>query len=159
MLKTLAALLVGTLMAGCAFHQKQPWPAFSEAHPNADTAIFVSLDQSSPYVDARIAKVDSSEPPSWINGYPFWARVKPGNHRFDLVLKSNFALGPSEVTWLEGKRSVTLTDMKAKHVYVARYVREGAAARIQIVDLGENPDFHLTFGLNGVNDNRYRAEF
>ncbi|WP_431046460.1 hypothetical protein [Roseateles sp. L2-2] len=122
--------------------------------------MFVALDQSTAQVaDARISAVDSVTTPSWKNGHPFWVRVKPGTHRFAIVSKANYQFSGPLITWNEGRREITIPEMKPRHVYIARYHWVQQRPAMQIEDLGENPDFSLVFGLPGVNDNRYRAEF
>jgi len=55
---------------------------------------------------------------------------------------------------------VEIPDLKPRHVYQAHYVRgEGNAVRVEVQDLGENPDFGIWLGQAGINREYHRVQF
>lgn len=153
---TLATLLA---LTGCAFH-RTPYPMMDSARPPADTAVFSALDDKGiKFVDSRIPSVDGKETSCIEVGCPYWVRVAPGSHSFVVHYTSNFSWGFRTSGYSYAKLNIDIPDMQPRHVYVARYKEFKDRVEVRIEDLGENPSYGITLGLDGANKQFYPVKF
>lgn len=143
------------LLSGCAFHHA-PYIAYEGEMPLSQTAVFVAMDQSSPlFTIQAIKQTDGKDMSCYQVGCPIWVRVPAGTHRFVLDLKGNYGMGGGSITYNAWNPEVTIKDMKARHVYKAKYQYVGGKLAVTAVDLGENPDFYMDLKPHG----QFRASF
>lgn len=154
-MRALCAALVLTLLAGCSFHHA-PYIAYEGDVPLSKTAVFVVYDQDSPYFTLMgIKTTDGKEMSCYQAGCPIWVRVPAGTHKFVLDLKGNYRMGGGGISYSQSAPEVTIKDMKARHVYKAKYQFVDGRMTVTATDLGENPDFYVDLKPHG----RFRAGF
>lgn len=146
MLKRFLCALLVTIASGCA-SSGPPMMYEDKQRPLSNTSVFSSWSED-PREIAEIKKVDGIDINCAMAGCPLWVRVTPGKHVF--TIRYNFYV-PGSPTYLTGTHDLEIPDMKAKHVYVARFQVSGNTLKTSIQDLGENPNYTLTSGLKGVN--------
>jgi len=133
-MKILFTLLLAASLTGCAFH-RTPYVMFEGSPPLSETAVFAAFDNKvTKFNDPRIRMVDGKDTSCAQAGCPFWVRVKPGKHVFDVRYSTNFRLSGYNFA----DASLIVEDMKPRHVYVVRYVESGGGVRITVEDLGES---------------------
>lgn len=138
-------LVVTIAISGCTNPYIKPYPAHALDLPLRETAIFVSADQKT-WVTAGICSVlavdDKKVDCDFDRGCPPWVRVSTGDHEFHLEFKtvnnSRTLLGYDGATL-----HVKAKEMKARHVYMARYTRVGNKIFARVEDLGEDSNFKL----------------
>ncbi|WP_158527797.1 hypothetical protein [Pseudomonas sp. URMO17WK12:I1] len=131
-----------------------------ESVPVANTAVFVSLDDRTTKInDSRIQSVNNKETSCFKVGCPYWVRVQPGRHIFNVLYTSNHHWNLNQMGHTYAHLSIEIQNMKPRHVYVARYREESNQVDFTVEDLGENPDFGITLGLEGANKKRYPVKF
>lgn len=154
MLKYLALLLTGVALSGCAFHH-QPFVAYlDKGHAVADTAIFALSPQEGAV--AEIPRVDGMRTSCWQAGCPFWVRVLPGTHSFMFDYK---IYSGNQIISLREPQEIVVESMLPGHVYKAELTSFKGKLRVNVVDLGEKPDYGIAMGLQGVNRKTYPASF
>lgn len=155
MTKTTTALLSCLLvLSGCAVNQA-PAIMYSEKTPINDTAVFAAFDRTDrgPHIEL----VDGKKTPCAEAGCPAWVRVLPGKHVFS-IRDARYG-GPGSVNAFQFF-TIELQDMKPRHVYATHYQQYGGSiSNWTVEDLGENPDFGITLGLEGVNKKYYPVKF
>ena len=142
-------LAVG-LVCGCVTDTRrgQTQIAYSESdHPLSDTAVFSALAENVA-VQGTITSVDGQPTSCWRAGCPGCIRVLPGSHVF--TLKYN-VFDNGLASYHAGETSVTVSDMRAQHVYTARFSKLETKFSIDVVDVGRKPYFIKDLGLRGVN--------
>jgi hypothetical protein len=159
--RTHLALLTTVLFmaSGCAFH-RTPYKMYEGDRPLAATAVFASHDdKATKHIEARITQVNGKETSCFEVGCPYWVRVLPGDHKFKIRYATNFSLSVGAVTHNFTNLEVDVSNMKAGHVYVARYAERQGRVSVHIEDLGSRPDYGLTLGLEGANKTYYPVKF
>lgn len=160
-MKRVLILSIAALTSGCAINfQSAPAVTYTQEVPLSDTAVFASFDaRPDRFIIAGVLSVNGKDVTSNMYGFPFWVRVLPGKNQFmvryaaDATLGANGGYNYSEIP-------VEISDMKPRHVYQAHYVREeGNTVRVEVQDLGENPDFGIWLGQQGINRAYYRVQF
>lgn len=167
-LAQLTALVAFVTLAGCAFHAA-PYAMYDGTPELANTTVFSAVDyrhEEYPGIEAQystigIRQVDGKEPSCWQNGCPVWVRVLPGAHTFRVRIATDIKLVWHEIAYRQAELEIEVKDMKPRHVYVAHYRYSIDEQRIiaDINDLGENPEFGISLGLNGVNRKYHRVNF
>ncbi|MFT4170912.1 MAG: hypothetical protein QM639_00010 [Rhodocyclaceae bacterium] len=155
MLTRIFSIVVFVSLSGCAFHQK-PYVMYDGSVPLSNTAVFASFDttSSTPH-DSRIQTADGKKTSCIQVGCPYWVRVLPGRHSFDVHYMSHIAMTGHRFADFH----VVVPEMKPRHVYVTRYREIGERVSVAVEDLGENPQFGVSLGLKGLNNNYYPVEF
>ena len=157
--KTLILVVCVLCLGGCAFHQT-PYIMHGENVPITNTAVFVSLDDKATKInDSRIQSVNNKETSCFKVGCPYWVRVQPGRHTFNILYTSNHHWNLNQSGYTYANLSIEIKNMKPRHVYVARYREENKQVKFTVEDLGENPDFGITLGLEGANKKHYPVKF
>jgi hypothetical protein len=152
-------LILSLTVTGCAFHQ-QPYVMHAGNTPQSETAVFASLDdRSTKFNDSRILSVNGKKTPCAQVGCPYWVRVTPGSHTFKVRYTSNHHWNLHSSGYSVAELDVALDDMKPRHVYVLRYLERNDEVVAFAEDLGENPDYGITLGLEGVNKRFYKVDF
>ena len=146
MLQRFLCVLFAAIASGCASNGP-PIMFEDKQRPLSDTSVFSSWSED-PREIAEIKKVDGVDTSCVMAGCPLWVRVTPGKHTF--TIRYSFHI-PGSPTYLTGTHEFEVPDMKAKHVYVARFQVIENTLKTSIQDLGENPNYTLTSGLKGVN--------
>lgn len=154
----MVALLLS--LGGCAFHQT-PYPMHDTSLPLSQTSVFSVLnDTGAKFAVPGIRTVDGKETSCFQVGCPIWVRVAPGAHTFGFRYATNFRLVGPFISHQAADLTITVRDMKPRHVYVARTREMGDnTLRVDVEDLGENPDYGITLGLGGVNQATYKVGF
>ena len=146
MTRLLTIATLALITSGCAFH-KTPFIAYAEkAHPLSDTSVFSTVPKgaSNPLRNAPlITHIDGVSRSCFWEDCPMWVRVLPGDHTFTIKYYGE----------------VKVSGMKPRHVYVARGQAIAGHAVVSVEDLGENPEYGVTFGATGVNKKYYRVGF
>lgn len=143
-------------LGGCVVHQA-PDIMYSEKIPINDTAVFASFDRTLSTGGPQIELVDGKKTSCAEVGCPRWVRVLPGKHVF-YIRDSHFG-GPGSFSTFQ-TFTIELEDMKPRHVYVPHYQQYGGRiSNWTVEDLGENPDFGITIGREGVNQKYYPVKF
>ena len=151
-------LLLGVALvfvSGCmsTFHT-QPYVAYTDAqHAKSDTSV-ISTSGLNGSALGQIVAVDGIKTSCWKVGCPIWVRVVPGDHVFT-VSYGIYGSG-SHAT---GTTDLRVTAMQPRHVYEVRFQTSGDRFGASVEDLGEDPDYGIHVGLQGVNQKRYRASF
>lgn len=138
----IVAAMVLTVLSGCASHQ--PEKMYEGDLPLRETAILSALDDASSVsvcMVATVQGVDGKETSRSV--LPGWVRVQPGTHSFAVDCSSNFSLGYRSIDYSQAKLSFKVENMKARHVYVARYSKLPGGVGVTVDDLGENSGYLL----------------
>lgn len=155
MKKILSALLT-LLLIGCAYHQT-PYPMYEGSPSLSNTAVFAVLDdKATKHNESRIVSVNGKEPSCTQVGCPYWVRVLPGNHKFVVRYTSSHYWGKVGSGYKYADLTVEVSDMKPKHVYVARYQELSDQVKVVVEDMGENSGYGIPLYLD---KKIYRAEF
>jgi hypothetical protein len=145
------------LVSGCmsTFHT-QPYVTYADVqHPQSDTSVFSSSGLNGNTL-GQIVAVDGVKTSCWKVGCPIWVRVLPGDHVFT-VTYNIFDNGIA--SHKTGTTDLRVTAMQPRHLYEVLYQIVGDRFRGFAEDLGEDPDYGIYVGLQGVNQKRYRASF
>lgn len=146
-------------LSGCAYHHT-PYAMYEGSPPLANTAVFAAVDEKqTKHVAIGIQLIDGREPSCWQVGCPIWTRVLPGSHKFSVRYSSNFGLSAGMISYQRANLEIEVKDMKARHVYVARYRESSSGVSVFVEDLGENPEFGVWVGLEGANRKYHRVTF
>jgi hypothetical protein len=133
---------------------------YEGTRPLSETAIFASLDDKATKVsESRIRAVNAKETSCFEVGCPYWVRVAPGTHTFNVRYTANYQWNLRSSGYSYADIKIEVKDMKPRHVYVARYKELNDRVVVVVEDLGENPNYGITLGLEGANKQFYRAEF
>jgi hypothetical protein len=143
------------LLSGCmSTFNAQPYVTYSDArHPQSDTSVLTTSGMNGGGL-GQVAAVDGVKTSCWKVGCPIWVRVLPGDHVFT-VTYGMYGAGSSRT----GTTDVRVTGMQPRHVYEVRFQTNGDQFAASVEDLGEDPDYGIYIGLQGVNQKRYRASF
>lgn len=156
-MRSLLLLIPLVLVSGCmsTFHT-QPYVAYADTqHPKSATSVFSSSGLNGNTL-GQIVAVDGAQTSCWKVGCPIWVRVLPGDHVFTV----NYSIYDNGISsHRTGTAEVRITAMQPRHVYEVRYEVMGDKFRAFAKDLGEDPDYGIYVGLQGVNQKRYRASF
>jgi hypothetical protein len=117
----------------------------------SNTAILSAYDDvsgGSVCVAATVREVDNNATSPWI--FPAWVRVDPGTHSFRIQCTSDLAIAGNYITARRSEFEFSVTDMKPRHVYVARYLRTPAGVKLVVQNLGENSRYMLPFRYGHV---------
>ena len=159
MRSNLLLIFTALLMTGCTFHQA-PFIAYSEDVPLSETAVFSVMDDKYPtHHMAQVKAVDGEKTSCWEVGCPFWVRVLPGQHVFDVYFSSDHTWSMSTSSYKYVDFKIEVADMEPRHVYVVRYERAGENIGYVIEDLGENPDYALKLWAPGAAQEHFPVEF
>jgi hypothetical protein len=115
-------------------------------YPRSDTAILISEDNSNRSFDgSAFVKVDGKSVGNFLLPGVFSVRVLPGTHTFVIQAvwdntSSITSGGTAKTRFFEFE----VKDMKALHVYVARYRKTDDGAELAIQDLGERAEYRST---------------
>ena len=144
------------MLAGCAFHTK-PYVAYEGSHQLSNTSV-LSVGAGDGNSLAGIAKADGKGTSCAQAGCPYWVRVLPGKHTFQISYK---IFDNGIASHRVGETELTLDDMKPKHVYEVRFeaTADKSGFRATATDLGENPEYGITLGLKGANQKYHRVSF
>lgn len=145
--KVILLISMSIIASGCAsqsFHET-PYVTYSEGNSLSNTTVFSAVSRS-PQAVAKITAIDGVSTTCWdlkVRDCPYWARLLPGDHTFRIDF---VAVGGAALVMTNPRVDVQVKDMKARHVYTAHYVIIGNELRVDVEDLGENPDFGIILG-------------
>lgn len=169
MKKLLISLLI---LSGCSVHQA-PFIAYQDRDaPLSNTAVLVAFDNNSPALTGAdvvgVKEVDGASMDCF-NSCPFWVRVKPGRHTFNLRYQADSRLsglsvaGPEpgfKISFKLAMIPLTVQNMQAGHTYLVRYQPQDGRVIASVEDLGQNANFGMPIcGMYGDCKMLYRAKF
>ena len=151
MLRYVVVLVAAALLQACTFNDQPFVMPTAAGRALSATAVFAvgptNLDDAnhSPLGDAvaQITAVDGVDTTCWQTGCPVWVRVAPGPHTFTITHR---VLNNGIYSYLIGTAAVSVPDMKAEHVYVAKFIVEpdGRDFKAVPVDLGKGSNYGFT---------------
>ena len=158
--------LLALALAGCGTNPlTTPYAAHPSEIKRSETAILISMDrQGSPPLLATLVEIDGKAVDcDWNAGCPVWARTSPGAHKFTIRYRTDFYGAPGVTS--SGHKFATLSvdvqDMRPRHVYVVRYIRDFTSntVRAEVQDMGERAKTGILFPFGVANPAEYLAEF
>ncbi|HUA81866.1 MAG TPA: hypothetical protein VL997_15935 [Dyella sp.] len=144
----LAIVSAFCMLTGCRTLNEPAVAYYDKSHPHSDTAVFAvnAVMQSAEgrkNLGGAILKVDgrSMHMPSMTWTDPVWVRVLPGDHEFQVT----YSKYPKYVV-----KTISVTGMKPRHVYVEEIHDYGDTYRMETVDTGENSTYteHLPWATS-----------
>jgi hypothetical protein len=158
-ISSLTCAALSMAISGCAFHAA-PFVAYEGSLPLAQTAVFSALDQRAQnFNDTRIRFVNGKETSCAQAGCPYWVRVPPGTQSFQIRYTAHFQWNLHSSGYKYADATIEVKDMKPRHVYVVRYEEHNGNVRMTVEDLGENPNYGISLGLEGANQSFHRVQF
>ncbi|WP_215426480.1 hypothetical protein [Agarivorans albus] len=155
-----------TLLTSCASNQS-PFDTTDGQLLNSETAVFSAINERhlGQVSSAEIVSVDGELTKG--NGGPMWVRVSPKSHSFEIKAKwdeySGFDQASNWSGHTEATVMVNIPEMKARHVYLAKYKITKTKIYVTFEDLGKDPYFGFklsSFGKrNGSNATFYPVSF
>ncbi len=128
----------------------------NQNYPLKSTAVVSVYELNRDNLLFTFTKMDGKELSSFASGRPFWVRVIPGPHSFDMKACRSDLVGLMIVTkCFDAQFSIPF--VKPGHVYVVESSSGPGAYNAK--DLGLYPDYGVTLGLEGVNKERHRVKF
>lgn len=79
--------------------------------------------------------------------------------QFSVRYAANFAWNLQSSGYKFADVDVEVKDMRPRHVYVARYTESAGKVQVTVEDLGENPNYGITLGLDGATQQFHRVQF
>ena len=126
----------------------------------SETAVFSAMDERfTTQHAAQVKAVDGNKTSCAQAGCPFWVRVLPGRHVFSVYFTSDHSWSMTRSSYKYVDLEIEINDMRPRHVYVVRYKAEGDQITYTVEDMGENPDYGLTLGPEGVDQEYFPVEF
>lgn len=144
-------------LAGCMAMNEPKIAYYGEERPLSETAVFAvqgeGKSDNGKLVLGSVEEVDGrSMRVRFMNKeYPYWVRVLPGEHDFKILY---YKYGRY------AEKTVHVSDMKPRHVYVAQLLDYNDKYNIQLVDTGENSTFteHSSWGTS-TKSGDFQAKF
>ena len=157
MIKSSTLIVLAILMSGCmsTFHTKPYVTYENKNHPLSNTSVFTT-DGFVGNSNAQILSVNGVETSCWEVGCPIWVRVKPGTNKFTVRLS---VYDNGVASYKVGVTEVVVNEMKPKHIYKAKIDVVEREFKTSIEDLGENSEYGIHLGLEGVNKKFYPVQF
>lgn len=157
LVKSSILIVLAILMSGCmsTFHTKPYVTYENKNHPLSNTSVFTT-DGFLGNSNGQILSVNGVETSCWEVGCPIWVRVKPGTNKFTVSLS---VYDNGIASYKVGVTEVVINEMKPKNVYKAKFDVVNTEFKVSIEDLGENSEYGIHLGLEGVNKKFYPVKF